>query len=90
MMNGVYSTKDIELAAYLHARDVKIVDVRKNEANKTVFCFANQDGETQKMSLAFYNHDDQISASRLLWSFGQIKNLLFDPNLERPRAGSRT
>ncbi len=89
MNERVYSTKDIELAAYLHAREIEIVDVRKNEANKTVFCFANQDGDTQKTALAFYNHHDEISASRLLTSFGQIKNLLFDPNLAR-RSGSRT
>lgn len=88
--NGFYSTKDIELASYLHAREVKIVDVRKNEANKTVFVFENRDGETQKMSLAFYNHDDQISASKLLWSFSQVKHLLFDPNLERRGSGAKT
>jgi len=81
--NGTFVTKDIELAAYLHANDVKIVDVRKNEANKTVFVFTNEDGSSQRMSLAFYNHDDMISASKLLWSFQQIKSLLFDPNLER-------
>lgn len=84
--NGYYSTKDIELAAYIHARGVKITDVRKNEANKTVFVFANPDGETQKMSLAFYNGEDQISASKLLWSFGQVKHILFDPNLDRMRS----
>ncbi len=81
--NGVFVTKDIELAAYLHANDVKIIDVRKNEANKTVFVFDAREGATQKLSLAFYNHEDQISASKLLWSFQQIKSLLFDPNLER-------
>lgn len=82
--NGrTFTTKDIELAAFLHASEVKIVDVRKNEANKTVFAFINEDGNTQKMALNFYNHDDQISASKLLWSFGQIKNMVFDPNLER-------
>lgn len=84
-MNGTFSTKDIELAAFLHASEVKILDVRKNDANKTVFIFANLDGSTQKLALAFYNHEDQISASKLLWSFGQIKQLLFDPNLERER-----
>lgn len=78
-----FVTKDIELAAFLHANEVKIVDVRKNEANKTVFVFENPEGDTQRMSLRFYNHEDSISASRLLWSFGQIKNLLFDPNLDR-------
>jgi hypothetical protein len=87
--NGYYSTKDIELASYIHACGVKIADVRKNEANKTVFVFANPDGETQKMSLRFYNGDDQISASKLLWSFTQVKHLLFDPNLERPKHESR-
>lgn len=85
--HGEFVTKDIELAAYLHANDVKIMDVRKNEANKTIFVFDDGSGGTQKMSLAFYNHDDQISASKLLWSFQQMRSLLFDPNLERaPRA----
>jgi hypothetical protein len=79
----MFVTKDIELAAYLHANDIKIIDVRKNEANKTLFVFDGGDGGTQKLSLAFYNHDDLISASKLLWSFQQIKSLLFDPNLER-------
>jgi hypothetical protein len=83
--NGrTFATKDIELAAYLHAREVKITDVRKNEANKTVFVFTNDEGGTQKTALSFYNHDDQISASKLLWSFQQIKSMVFDPNLERP------
>lgn len=85
--NGrVFTTKDIELAAFLHASDIKITDIRKNEANKTVFAFANEDGNTQKMALNFYNHEDQISASKLLWSFQQIKSMVFDPNLERPVA----
>jgi hypothetical protein len=88
--NGVFLTKDIELAAFLHASDVKILDVRKNEANKTVFVFENQAGGAQKMALSFYNHDDAISASRLLWSFAQIKNMIFDPNLERSGHGPRT
>ena len=80
---AVFVTKDIELAAFLHASDIKIVDVRKNEANKTVFVFSNTDGRAKGLNLSFYNHEDLISASRLLWSFGQIKQLLFDPNLER-------
>jgi len=87
-MNGGqshFSTKDIELAAFLHASGVKILDVRKNDANKTVFHFDANDGQTQKLGLSFYNHEDNISASKLLWSFGQIKQLLFDPNLERER-----
>jgi hypothetical protein len=83
MSDDVFVTKDIELAAFLHASDIKIVDVRKNEANKTVFVFSNADGRAKSMNLSFYNHEDQISASRLLWSFQQIKQLLFDPNLER-------
>lgn len=83
--NGrTFTTKDIELAAFLHASEVKITDVRKNEANKTVFIFTNEDGSTQKRALNFYNHEDQISASKLLWSFQQIKSMVFDPNLERP------
>ena len=81
-MSG-YSTKDVELAAFLHASNVKIVDVRKNEANKTVFVFENQEGETQRMSLRFYNHEDEISASLLLSSFQTVRHLIFDPNLER-------
>lgn len=80
--NGVFVTKDIDLAAYLHAKQVKIVDVRKNEANKTVFVFANMDGSSNRMMLAFYNHDDQISASTLLQSYQQVKNLLFDQSRE--------
>ena len=83
--NGKFTTKDIELAAYLHASDIKIVDVRKNEANKTVFVFANEDGKAQSMMLSFYNHEDKISASRLLWSFSQIKSMVFDPNLAAPK-----
>lgn len=81
-MSG-YSTKDVELAAFLHASKVKIIDVRKNEANKTIFVFENPDGATQKMSLKFYNHEDEISASRLLSSFQTMRHLIFDPNLER-------
>jgi hypothetical protein len=79
----VFVTKDIELAAFMHASEVKIVDIRKNEVNKTVFVFANVEGRAQRLSLAFYNQDDQVSASKLLTSFGKIKQLLFDPNLER-------
>lgn len=78
-----FITKDVELAAYIHARDVKILDVRKNDANKTLFVFSNEDGETQKIAMTFYNHDDKVSASKLLRSFQQIRSLLFDPNLER-------
>ena len=78
-----FVTKDIELAAFLHASDVKIVDIRKNDVGKTVFVFSNDAGRVQVLSLAFYNQDDQISASKLLTSFGKIKQLLFDPNLER-------
>lgn len=78
-----FVTKDIELAAFLKANDLIIVDVRKNEANKTVFIFENINGRAQTLNLAFYNHQDNISASKLLWSYGQIKQLLFDPNLER-------
>lgn len=85
----VFTTKDIELAAFLHAMEVKIVDVRKNEANKTVFAFSNDGSQTQAMALAFYNHDDQISASKLLWSFQQIKNMVFDPNVERMQGSFR-
>jgi hypothetical protein len=85
-VNIQFSTKDIELAAFLHASNVKIVDVRKNDARKTVFHFENSEGSTQKLALSFYNHDDKVSASKLLWSFGQIKNLLFDPNFENERA----
>lgn len=80
-----FVTKDIELAAFFKARGLSIVDVRKNEANKTVFVFANPDANAQKLSLDFYNHNDQISASTLLWAYGQIKQMLFDPNLERQR-----
>jgi hypothetical protein len=81
--NDQFSTKDIELAAFLHASEVKIVDIRKNDANRTVFIFTDDGGKTQRLSLSFYNGDDQISASRLLVSFGKVKQLLFDPNLER-------
>lgn len=86
-MNDVatFVTKDIELAAFLKAKELQIVDVRKNEANKTVFVFGNAAGTAQKLSLDFYNHNDQISASTLLWAYGQIKQMLFDPNLERQR-----
>lgn len=83
-----FITKDVELAAYIHARDVKILDVRKNDANKTLFVFANEGGETQKIAMTFYNHNDMVSASKLLRSFQQIRSLLFDPNLERTRANA--
>lgn len=79
----VFVTKDIELAAFLKAHDLKIVDVRKDEWNKTSLVFDNSAGQASKLRLSFYNHDDQISASKLLWSFQQIKQILFDPNLER-------
>ena len=85
-----FITKDIELAAFLHANEVRILDIRKNEANKTIFIFSNEGGNSQKMSLAFYNHEDQISASKLLWSFQQIKHLLFDPNIERAQKAVKT
>ena len=91
--NPPYITKDVEVAAYLHALDIKIVDVRKNDANKTIFLFEDADGGVNQIALNYYNHDDQISASKLLWSFQQIKSLLFDPNLERlsqTRAKART
>lgn len=78
------STKDLDLSAFLHASGVKIVDVRRNEVNKTVFVFSGNGGETQKMSLKFYNHEDQISASKLLWSLQQIKNMLYELP-DRPR-----
>ena len=84
-MSG-FATKDVELAAFLHASEIKIVDVRKNEANKTVFIFANEDGDTQKISLKFYNHEDRISASKLLWSLQTIKHLIFAPTLDRSRS----
>lgn len=80
---AVFVTKDIELAAFLKAHDIKIVDVRKDEWNKISIIFDDADGRAHKLKLDFYNHDDKISASKLLWSFGQIKQLLFDPNLER-------
>ena len=78
-----YSTKDVELAAFLHASEIKIIDVRKNDARKTVFVFDNKTGDTASKALQFYNHEDQISASKLLWSFQTIKSLIFDPNQER-------
>lgn len=84
-MSG-FATKDVELAAFLHASKIKIIDVRKNEANKTVFIFENTDGDTQKMSLKFYNHEDEISASKLLWSFQTIKHMIFAPALDRSRS----
>jgi hypothetical protein len=79
----VFVTKDIELAAFLHASEIRIVDIRKNDVGKTIFVFANEAGKVQMLSLAFYNQEDLISASKLLTSFGKIKQLLFDPNLER-------
>ncbi len=86
----VFTTKDIELAAFLKAKDRRVVDVRKNEANKTVFIFDNADAAIQKLSLDFYNHDDTVSASKLLWCFGQVKQMLFDPNLERQPSQARS
>lgn len=84
--NGqIFTTKDVDLAAFLHAKDVKIKDVRRNEYNKTVFVFANDDGGTQKTALSFYNHEDTISASKLLWSLQQIKSMIFDPGAEKPK-----
>lgn len=88
-MDDTFSTKDIELAAFLRASDLKITDVRRNDAGKTVFVFSDIGGATKKLALAFYNREDQISASRLLWNFGQIKSLVFDLNAERDR-GART
>jgi len=88
--NGIFLTKDIELAAFLHASEVKIIDVRKNEVNKTVFVFENKTGNTQGMALSFYNHEDKISASKLLWSFAQIRSMIFDPNLERSGTGPKS
>lgn len=81
----VFVTKDVELAAFLHANNLKIVDVRKNDVNKTVFAFENVGGKANELHLKFYNREDQISASILLRSLQQVKNMLFDPNLERRR-----
>lgn len=80
-----FVTKDVELAAFIKAHDIKLVDVRKNDFHKTVFVFENADGRATKLNLAFYNHDDQISASKLLWSFGQLKQLIFDQGQSRIR-----
>jgi hypothetical protein len=79
-------TKDMEFAAFLRAHDVKIVDVRKDERNKIGIIFENVGGLSDKLKLDFYNHEDQVSASKLLWSYAQIKQLLFDANIERPKA----
>jgi hypothetical protein len=83
MTSGTFSTKDIELAAFLHASDIKIADIRRNDYGKTVFVFSDPEGSTKRLSLAFYNHEDQVSASKLLWSFNQVKSMVFDPNLDR-------
>jgi len=83
--NNFFTTKDAELAAFLHANDIKITDVRRNDYNKTVFVFDGGEGKTNRLALAFYNHEDQISASKLLWCLQQVKNMIFDPGLERAR-----
>lgn len=84
-----FSTKDPELAAFLKASDIRLVDVRKNEFQKAVFVFENADGKASRLNLAYLNHEDNISASKLFWSFQQIKQLIFDQIPERP-ARSRT
>lgn len=79
-----FATKDPELAAFLKASDIKLVDVRKNEYQKAIFVFDNADGRASKLNMAYLNHEDTISASKLFWSFSQIKQLIFDQIPERP------
>lgn len=84
----LFVTKDIELAVFFKAKDVKIIDIRRDEWNKMSLVFDNSDGTAQQLRLQFYNHEDDISASKLLSSFGQIKQILHDPNTEK-RARTR-
>lgn len=71
------------MASFLHALGVKIMDVRRNEAGKTIIVFENGDGETREKVLRFYNRNDTVSASALLNSFQVIRNIIFDPSMKR-------
>jgi len=75
--NGkIFQTKDIDIAAYLKASGIDLAYAERDNNNKTVFNFLDEDGRATERSMDFVNGRDDISASKLLNSQRIIRSVM--------------
>jgi hypothetical protein len=77
MKNGVFTTTDTGLAAYLVASGEVLESVKSIQQNKVGFCFTDSNKRNELVS-NYMAGDDKISASAFLRSYRHLKEKIFE------------
>ena len=76
--NEIYSTKDFYLAAFLKAKDLKLLKTVKSiKKNEFYFCFL-EDGDTREIINNFYSGAGTVSAAKFVNAIRDLKALIYN------------
>lgn len=71
--DDLFGTSDFYLAAFLKAKDIKLVRTVK-QGNKAIFNFEDKDN-LEELINSFYNDNEMVSANRFVNSIRDLKAL---------------
>ncbi|MCK4326700.1 hypothetical protein KAW55_08105 [bacterium] len=77
MPNGLFSTRDLPLACWLHYKSIKLVEVKPNGDGKVTFVFENPP-EKENLVLEFYGGEPQVNARKFLDELRNLKAMTYN------------